>query len=181
MLLFSSTLFLRRPFSSCPTPRLPNYYYYYYFYLALLLAHFCRGGVDGVGPTIPTDDDDDNVIISSRTRWSRLLRSLPLGLAGSKTPLQPKERDRTLIDMTLAIRSMDFNMETGTFRTDGWMALKWFDPRYTWNPGAFVMANVYISIHISQSNLQKRKLVDFFTTAVTVARRFERQIPRTFP
>ena len=74
---------------------------------------------------------------------TRLLRDLPLGLAGSRKPLLPKERDRTLIDMSLAIRSLDLNMESGTFRTDGWMSLKWFDPRYTWNPGV-----VHINIQL---------------------------------
>ena len=36
---------------------------------------------------------------------------------------------RTLIDMSLAVRSLDLDFEKGTFRTDGYMKLRWTDKR----------------------------------------------------
>lgn len=61
----------------------------------------------------------------------RLLHDLRIGL--DRFP-PPKRRDRTLIDMRLAVRSLDLNFEEGIFRTDGWMSLRWTDERYAWNP-----------------------------------------------
>ena len=36
--------------------------------------------------------------------------------------------------MTLAVRSLDLDFSSGIFKTDGWMSLKWEDPRFKWNP-----------------------------------------------
>ena len=36
---------------------------------------------------------------------------------------------RTLIDMSLAVRSLDLDFEKGVFRTDGYMKLRWTDKR----------------------------------------------------
>lgn len=60
------------------------------------------------------------------------LPSFPDLQANDKVP--PRVRDRTIIDLSLSIRSVDLDFEAGTFRTDGWMALNWNDPRYTWSP-----------------------------------------------
>ncbi len=61
----------------------------------------------------------------------RLLHDLRIGL---DRPPPPKRRDRTLIEMSLGVRSLDLDFATGVFRTDGWMSLKWNDERYAWNP-----------------------------------------------
>ena len=66
----------------------------------------------------------------------RLLRDLPLGFAGIKN-IPPRETDRTLIDMSLSIRSLDLDFQSGEFRTDGWMSLRWHDSRYEWNPDEY--------------------------------------------
>lgn len=64
---------------------------------------------------------------------ARLLRDLPLGYDGTRN-IPPRKEDRTLIDMGLAVRSVDLNFESGLLRTDGWMSLRWTDPRFVWDP-----------------------------------------------
>lgn len=66
---------------------------------------------------------------------ARLLRDLPISktLSG-QSRIAPKARNRTLIDMSLSVRSVDLDYATGVFKASGWMALKWNDPRYAWSP-----------------------------------------------
>jgi hypothetical protein len=59
---------------------------------------------------------------------SRLLLDLPMGFGGIDR-IPPKEREKTLIEMSLAVRSLDLDFEKGIFRTDGYMTLRWKDPR----------------------------------------------------
>ena len=94
-------------------------------FAALLLAFVSASLAEAVGPNLQAK--------------VRLLRDLPLGLYENKaTKLPPpKSRDRTLINMTLAVRSLDLDFETGTFRTDGWMSLRWLDPRFQWDPSDY--------------------------------------------
>ena len=94
---------------------------------SLLLILLSRTSV-GVGPDL-------------RAR-SRLLRDLPMGFqsrrgggssgssvgssSGSSGASEPR---RTLIDMRLAVRSIDLDFSTGVFSADGWMSLRWRDDR----------------------------------------------------
>ena len=39
-------------------------------------------------------------------------------------------RDRTLIEMSYSVRSIDLDFSKGIFHTSGWMTLEWQDPRY---------------------------------------------------
>ena len=97
------------------------------FVLLLLLKH--PDASDAVGPDL-------------RAR-SRLLRDLPMGFqsrrggggggsnaAGSGGSNARKEPRRTLIDMSLAVRSIDLDFATGVFSADGWMSLRWQDDRF---------------------------------------------------
>lgn len=93
-------------------------------FVALLLL-LSPGLALGVGPDL-------------RAR-SRLLRDLPMGPQARKPSEDGSERQprRTLIDMSLAVRSIDLNFDTGVFSTDGWMSLRWQDERYTWDPSDY--------------------------------------------
>ena len=62
---------------------------------------------------------------------ARLLRDLNIGLDGG--PPKPKNQ-RTVINMSLKIRSLNLNFDNGEFKTDGIMTLNWNDPRYSWDP-----------------------------------------------
>lgn len=87
--------------------------------LGLLLASVCLTTAVGVGPDIQAR--------------ARLIKDLPSGIfAGAKLP--PKIREKTLIDLSLSVRSIDLDFQTGTFRVSGWMTLEWEDLRYTWDP-----------------------------------------------
>ena len=100
---------------------------------ALLLLLVIAAGANAVGPDLKAR--------------ARLLRDLPMGFGGVDA-IPPKERDRdgmgqigddetlfkcifyrTLIDMSLSVRSLDLDFEKGTFRTDGYMKLRWSDKR----------------------------------------------------
>lgn len=85
--------------------------------LAFALLGPCR--VAAVGPNIQAR--------------ARLIKDLPVGVfAGEK--LQPKAEGRTLIDMSLSVRSLDLDFATATFKLSGWMKLTWQDDRYQWRP-----------------------------------------------
>lgn len=86
---------------------------------ATFLASWFISETHGVGPSIKAK--------------VRLLRDLPLGLYKSENLPPARKRDRTLIDMSLSIRSVDLDFASGTFKTDGWMSLQWSDPRYQWD------------------------------------------------
>jgi len=89
---------------------------------ALLLLLVIAAGANAVGPDLKAR--------------ARLLRDLPMGFGGVDA-IPPKERDRTLIDMSLSVRSLDLDFEKGTFRTDGYMKLRWSDKRYIWDPASY--------------------------------------------
>ena len=86
-----------------------------FYILVLLLPVWCLA----VGPDL-------------RAR-TRLLRDLPIGLTGGGR-LQPKQRDKTLINMSLSVRGVDLDEARGLFSTSGWMSLRWHDPRYPCSP-----------------------------------------------
>ena len=66
---------------------------------------------------------------------ARLFRDLPIfkALKGA-VKITPKQRNRTLIEMSLSITSIDLDYASGVFKTHGWMILKWNDPRNSWDP-----------------------------------------------
>jgi len=64
---------------------------------------------------------------------ARLIKDLPMGIfAGAKLP--PKIDEKTLIEMSMSLRSINLEFQTGTFSVSGWMTLEWEDSRYTWEP-----------------------------------------------
>ena len=65
---------------------------------------------------------------------TRLYRELPIfkKLKGAVKITPSKQRNRTLIDMSLSINSIDLDYASGVFKTHGWMVLKWNDPRNSW-------------------------------------------------
>jgi hypothetical protein len=44
-------------------------------------------------------------------------------------PNDRQAESRTLIDMSLSVRSLDLDFATGTFKLSGWMKLAWRDDR----------------------------------------------------
>ncbi len=52
-----------------------------------------------------------------------------MGLQGWYSRIPPRKESETLIDMSLAVRSVDLDFATGTFTVKGWMSLRWKDAR----------------------------------------------------
>jgi len=88
-----------------------------------VLAAFCQFGCLSVTLAVGPD-------IQAR---SRLIKNLPVGIfAGEKLP--PKMDEKTLIEMSISVRSLDLDFSSGTFKVSGWMKLNWRDDRYQWAP-----------------------------------------------
>lgn len=65
---------------------------------------------------------------------AKLIRNHPIfkSSLGYGKP-QQKPRNRTIINMSLKIRSIDLDVSSGLFKTDGYMVLKWNTPRFGWS------------------------------------------------
>lgn len=89
--------------------------------ITLLVLEFVKIVV-GVGPDILARD--------------RLVKDLPNGIFAGKK-LLPKVDEKTVIEMSLSVRSIDLEFQTGTFLVSGMMTLEWNDPRYMWLPSEY--------------------------------------------
>ena len=55
------------------------------------------------------------------------LRDLPIAkVLSGMAKVAPKSKNRTLIDMSLAVNSIDMDLSKGVFNTDGYIALTWY-------------------------------------------------------
>ena len=63
------------------------------------------------------------------------LRDLPIAkVLSGQVAVAPKSKNKTMIEMSLSVNSIDMDLSKGVFKTDGYIALTWNDPRYAWNP-----------------------------------------------
>lgn len=70
-----------------------------------------------------------------QARPDQHLRDLPIAkVLSGMTRVAPKTKNKTMIEMSLSVNSIDMDLSKGVFKTDGYIALTWNDPRYAWNP-----------------------------------------------
>ena len=59
------------------------------------------------------------------------LGDLPIAkVLSGMTRVAPKGKNKTMIEMSLSVNSIDMDLSQGVFKTDGYIALTWNDPRY---------------------------------------------------